>query len=175
MNAKTLLLAATLGLFAPIVFAHGNEKHEPAKTTAGRDTGKATLSVAAAAADAVASVERFSSALSSGDLDKAADELDPMALILESGGAERSRDEYLGGHAKSDAAFLKTAQITLKRRTANASGDLAWVASESEIHATKDGAMVMIASTESMVLQKSGQGWKIVHIHWSSRRAGGSH
>ena len=175
MNAKALLLAATLGLLSPIVFAHGNQKHEPAKTTAGRDTEKATLSIPPAADDAVASVERFASALSAGDLTQAAGELDPTVLILESGGVERSRDEYLGGHAKSDAAFLKTAQITLKRRTANTSGDLAWVASESEIHAMKGTELLMITSTETMVLQKSAQGWKIVHIHWSSRKAGGSH
>ncbi len=175
MNTKLIAIAVVALFSAPLAFAHGEEKHEPTEMAAGRDATSAQLSVAPAAADAVAAVERFSSALSAGDLTKAGAELDPGVLILESGGVERSRDEYLGGHAKSDAAFLKAAHTTLKRRTANASGDLAWVASESEIHATKDGAMTMIASTESMVLQKSDQGWKIVHIHWSSRRAGGSH
>ena len=76
---------------------------------------------------------------------------------------------------KSDAAFLKGAHITLKRRTASASGDFAWVGSESEIHAMKGKEMLMIASTETMVLRKTDQGWKIAHIHWSSRRAGGDH
>ena len=31
--------------------------------------------------------------------------------------------------------------------------------------------MMMIDSTETMVLRKAADGWKIVHIHWSSRRA----
>jgi ketosteroid isomerase-like protein len=123
----------------------------------------------------VATVERFSSALAAGDLGKASAELDPGVVILESGGAERSRDEYLGGHAKSDADFLKTAMMTLKRRSAQSSGDLAWVASESQIHAMKGEEMLMIDSTETMVLRKSAEGWKIVHIHWSSRRASSSH
>ena len=61
----------------------------------------ADINVPAAAKDAVATVDRFSAALSSGDLAKAGKELDPNVLILESGGAERSAAEYLGGHARS--------------------------------------------------------------------------
>ena len=67
----------------------------------------ADINVPAAAKDAVATVDRFSAALSSGALAKAGKELDPNVLIFESGGAERSAAEYLGGHAKSDAEFLK--------------------------------------------------------------------
>jgi ketosteroid isomerase-like protein len=163
-----LLLTA---LHAPLVLAHGEEKH-PAT---GRDAAGAELSVAPEAADAVAALERFSTALSAGNLEVAGAELDPSVLILESGGAERSRDEYLGGHAKSDATFLKAAHLTLKRRTATAAGDLAWVGSESEIHATKDGKPLAIASTETAVLKKTAAGWKIVHLHWSSRRLSDAH
>ncbi len=171
MKIKTLAIALTVLLSAHEAMAHGQEKHEPASMPSGRETSKAELSIAPAAAEAVATVERFSAALSAGDLGKAGDELDATVIILESGGVERSRAEYLGGHAKSDAAFLKAAMITLKRRTAQSSGDLAWVASESEIHAMKGAEMLMIDSTETMVLRKSGKAWKIVHIHWSSRRS----
>lgn len=176
MNTKLLIVALASMLAASTVFAHGEEKHEPAAAMAtGREAAKAELKVAPAAADAVATVERFATALSAGDLDKAGAELDPGVIILESGGVERSRDEYLGGHAKSDAAFLKTAMTTLKRRTAQAAGDLAWVASESEIHAMKGKEMLMIDSTETIVLRRSGAAWRIVHIHWSSRRASAGH
>lgn len=170
MNSKLLVLALASLIFTPPVFAHGNEKHEPTAMASGRETTKAELNVAASALDAVATVERFATALSAGDLSKVGAELDPGVIILESGGVERSRDEYLGGHAKSDATFLKSAMTTLKRRTAQATGDLAWVASESEIHAMKGAEMLMIESTETMVLRKFGKAWKIVHIHWSSRR-----
>lgn len=133
-------------------------------------SGGADISVPAAAKDAVATVDRFSTALSSGDLRKAGVELSPTVLILESGGAERSAAEYLGGHAKSDAEFLKTAHQQLRRRSAHASGDFAWVASESELHLQKDGKPVTILSTETMLLQRRASVWKIVHIHWSSRK-----
>ncbi|UXI66048.1 nuclear transport factor 2 family protein [Tahibacter amnicola] len=163
-----LVLALVASQFA---FAHGNEKHTPSAMKPGRDSSAAQLTVDPAAAEAIAVVERFSAALGSGDLPAATAELDPAVLILESGGAEHSRDEYLGGHAKSDAEFLKNAQVTLKRRTAQAAGDLAWVGSESEIHAMKGADMLMISSSETMVLRKTAKGWKIVHIHWSSRKA----
>jgi hypothetical protein len=29
--------------------------------------------------------------------------------------------------------------------------------------------MLMISSTETAILRKTGAGWKIVHLHWSSR------
>ncbi len=174
MKTRLIAIAFASMLAVPTVFAHGDEKHEATAMATGREAAKAELKVAPAAADAVAAVERFATALSAGDLVKAGAELDPGVIILESGGVERSREEYLGGHAKSDAAFLKTAMTTLKRRTAQAAGDLAWVASESQIHAMKAAQMLMIDSTETMVLRKSAEGWKIVHIHWSSRRSPGA-
>lgn len=90
-------------------------------------------------------------------------------LRLESGGAERSAAGYLGGHAQGDAQFLKGAHHALHHRTARASSDLAWVASGSELHVEKDGKPTTVARTETMVLRSGGDGWKIVHIHWSSR------
>ena len=171
MEIRTLALALAFTLASPPAWAHGNQKHPSASVTPGRDSSTARLSVDPAAAEAVAVVERFSAALSAGDVTAATAELDPSVLILESGGAEHSRDEYLAGHAKSDAEFLKSAHVTLKRRTAQSTGDLAWVGSESEIHAMKGAGMLMISSSETMVLRRTAQGWKIVHIHWSSRKA----
>ena len=139
-------------------------------------TKPAQLNIAANAKDAVATVERFSIALSAGKLDKAGAELDAKVLILESGGAERSAAEYLGGHAKGDAAFLKGVHVQLINRTAQVSGDMAWVGSESEMHTQKDGKAVTILSTETMVLKRTDKAWKITHIHWSSRvKKTGSH
>lgn len=133
MNRLTSL-ALVLVFASPTVWAHDKEKHGAAQMEAGRDTSGATLSIESEAHGAVAALERFSAALSAGDLDGVAAELDPGVLILESGGAEPSRDEYLGGHAKHDTEFLKAGHITLKRLTAQASGGLVWVGSESEIH-----------------------------------------
>jgi ketosteroid isomerase-like protein len=171
MRTQLFALAIALLIDAPSGMAHEQDKHAPTVMAPGRDLSGAKLDVDPDAAAAVATIERFSVALAAGQIDRAAADLDPKVLILESGGVERSRDEYLAGHAKADAAFLKSAHVALKRRSAHASGDLAWVASESEVHAMKDDRVLSIDSTETMVLHRTAEGWKIVHIHWSSRRA----
>lgn len=127
------------------------------------------IEVPASASAAATVVDRFFAALSSGDLAQAGAQLDPNVVILESGGAEHTAAEYLGGHAKADAQFLHGSHHVLNRRTARAVGDLAWIASESELHVEKDGKPSTLASTETMVLRSGEDGWKIVHIHWSSR------
>jgi hypothetical protein len=44
------------------------------------------------------------------------------------------------------------------------------VASESELHTQKDGKPVTVLSTETMLLQRRAAVWKIVHVHWLSRK-----
>ena len=127
------------------------------------------MEVPAAAQPAVAVVKRFGKSLAAGDFKTVEALLDADVLILETGGAERSRQEYLSHHAISDAQFLKGTHNQLKRRTARTEGNLAWVGTESELHASKDGKPLVLLSTETMVLKKTGADWQIVHIHWSSR------
>jgi ketosteroid isomerase-like protein len=149
---------------------HGGDEAAEQEEAHAHDTEQEPqLDVAEPAAAAVASVDRFFAALSAGDTDAAAAELDPGVIILESGGAEHSAAEYLGHHAKEDAEFLKGAHQALLRRTARAAGELVWVASESELQAERDGKPLKIASAETMVLRRTDGGWKIVHVHWSSR------
>jgi len=140
--------------------AHDPKQHAAAKPDAVVD---------AAAKPAIAVVEQFSSALQAADFQRVSDLLADDVLILESGGAERSREEYLGGHAIQDALFLKNAHSEMKRRTARVDGSIAWIGTESELHATKDGKTITLLSTETMVLKQTDAGWRIVHIHWSSR------
>ena len=116
-------------------------------------------------------VDAFFKALAAGDLAKAESLLDPDVRIFESGGVERSAKEYAAHHMQGDAAFLKTATQAVSARTGAAVGDLAWVASEQRITGTSRDKPVDILSTETMVLQKTSDGWRIVHIHWSSRPA----
>ena len=116
----------------------------------------------------VAVVEQFSAALKAGNLNQAGELLADDVLILESGGAEHSRQEYLGQHAAADAAFLKDAQIDVTRRTVRVEGPFAWVGTESELHATRNGKPLTLVSTETTVLKRTAGIWRIVHIHWSS-------
>ena len=171
MNTKTmtrsLLLAAFIAPFSLLAFAQ--TKPDAHAQHAKPGAAASAMDVPQDAPPAVEIVDQFGKALASGDLKTVGDLLDPAVLILESGGAERSRDEYLGHHAIADAAFLKGAHQQIKRRIARISGETTWVGTESELHATKDGKATTTLSTETMVLNRTPQGWRIVHIHWSSR------
>lgn len=146
--------------FVPgMALAHGPEAHARMAVPPIEDRARPAVEV----------VERFSAALQAGDLERAGRLLAEDVLILESGGAESSREEYLGGHAKSDAAFLKDAHVAVSRRTARIEGALVWVGTESELHTTKEGKPMTLLSAETMVLKKTAGEWRIVHIHWSSR------
>jgi ketosteroid isomerase-like protein len=128
------------------------------------DTVTGTASAPAAVAD------QFFQALASGDAAAVSALLDPTVVIYESGSVERSRRAYAAEHLGADVAFLKSAQHKVLSRTGDSVGAFAWVATES--HLTTQGPKPTdIVSTETMVLRKQPDGWKIVHIHWSDRKA----
>lgn len=158
INFSAILLAGFLALPA-LAAAHDPTQHATTKPAV-TDT---------AAQPVIAVVEQFSKTLQAADFNSVRELLAEDVLILESGGAERSREEYLGHHAVSDAAFLKGAHVQVKQRVARVEGPLAWVGTESELHAMKDGKALTLLSTETMILKKAGADWRIVHIHWSSR------
>ena len=165
MKATALSVVVALAVTSPLALAQTQPGHSHAAQVANAPV----QDVPAEASAAVAEAERFGAALAAGDLATVETLLDPDVLILESGGAERSREEYLGHHAKSDAQFLKGTHSQLTRRRARAEGDLVWIGSESELHASRDGKALTLLSTETMLLRNTADGWKIVHIHWSSR------
>lgn len=170
MKASNQLLAIALALvIAPLAFAQTAPADTGHAHAAEQPTAVAKIDVPAEAEAAVAVVDAFGKAIAAADFEQVEAMLDPAVIILESGGAERSRDEYLGHHAKSDAKFLAGTHSTLSRRRARVDGDTAWVASESELHTNKDGKPMTLLSTETMVLSNTPSGWKIVHINWSSR------
>lgn len=142
---------------------HSTHSHDEAKAPAA-----AGSPLAGDTAEPVAVVERFFQLLASGDTRSASGLLDPSVVIFESGGAERSRAEYASHHLGADSQFLKTVKHELLSRTGDARGDLAWVATESRLTASGKQPADLV-STETMVLRKAQGGWRIVHIHWSSR------
>lgn len=170
MTTTTQLFAVALALAtAPPVLAQAQSAATDHTHTADQSSVTSGIDVAAGAEAAVAVTEAFGKALAAGDFQQVEALLDPAVIILETGSAERSRSEYLSHHARSDAKFLAGSHSALSRRIARIDGDTVWVASESELHASKNGKPVTLLSTETMVLSNTPAGWKIVHIHWSSR------
>ena len=136
--------------------------HEP-----GAGAAPQTL-VPASAQSAAATVDAFHAALWRGDVSAAAALLADDALIFEEGGAERSKAEYAAQHLPADAAFSQAVAPSVTRRTGGSRGALAWIATEGRTTGSYRGKPVDLATTETMILRRSGGDWKIVHIHWSS-------
>ena len=165
---------------APAESGHGGHGDEPAATAPAKDSqGGMDMSgmkmdmgkpaAGPAAASPLAAVEALQKAMKSGDADAVKSWLAPDVLIYEGGGAERSRDEYAGHHLPADMAFMKSARIDVLKRSSGGDGDAAWVTTESRIRGeSSKGKPLEVASTETALLRKTAEGWRIVHLHWSS-------
>lgn len=153
-----LILAALLGLVAAPAAAH-DRLPLPA----------VVQSVDAAAAPAIAVVEAFHLALGSGDADAVLALLTEDVVILETGGAERSREEYASHHLPADMTFAAATSDEVTRRAAWVEGDVAWVLTEGRTTGTFNDRPVNSLSAETMILHRTADGWRIRHIHWSSR------
>lgn len=126
------------------------------------------LIAAAPSPTAEATVEAFRQALTKGDRDAALALLADDVLILEGGHAERSKAEYAKAHLGPDIEFSKAVPGTVIRRTAGGDEAMAWVATEGRTKGEFRGRAIDKLSTETMVLRRGPDGWRIVHIQWSS-------
>lgn len=128
--------------------------------------------VAAEAVDAATAVDAFHAALKAGDTAAALNFLAPEVMIFEEGVAERSREEYASHHLGADSAFAAATASAISHRSGWAAGDVAWIATEGRTTGQFNGRAVDRLSAETMVLKRHADGWRIHHIHWSSRAPG---
>jgi len=112
-------------------------------------------------------VAAYHAALSSADRDAALAVLDPEVLIFESGGAELSRDEYAAHHLGGDMEFSAATARTIVDQRSGRSDEVAWVLTRP--HRSFHGKAIDVRGVETMLLRRTEHGWRIVHIHWSSR------
>ena len=126
------------------------------------------VSFASAATDTVAA---FHAALVSGDKAKVTELMAPDTLIYESGHVEGSFAEYAEHHMGDDMAFAKASSRKVVKQAERAEGMLAIVTEQTETTGTSKGKALHVFGTETYVLEKEGEKWRIMHVHWSSRRA----
>lgn len=155
---KRLILAAALAFAAPTAIAQEVVPGVGAVQIA----DEATLTV-------VAVVDAFHAALGSGNADAVLALLSEDVMVLEEGGAERSREEYAGHHLPADMAFAAATEAGVTRRAAWIEGDLAWILTEGRTSGQFNGRAVDRLTAETMILQRHADSWRIRHIHWSSR------
>ncbi len=120
-------------------------------------------------------VDAFEATIVKGDEAAAKMLLASDVLIYESGGQESSRDEYAANHMKGDMAFLAGSKRKVLARAEGGDDRHAWVSTRTRITTRHKDQDVDIFSTESMMLKNTPQGWRIVHIHWSSQPAPKDH
>lgn len=127
----------------------------------------AAASAASSPKDALAS---FHAALVAGDKARVLELMAPDVAIYESGRVERSRDEYASHHLGGDMEFAKTATRKVLRQSERADGNMAVIWQETETSGTSRGKPIHVFGTETALLEKNEGAWRIVHVHWSSRK-----
>ena len=155
---KRLILAAVLAVSASVIVTPGGAVSS-ASAPADDETARPAIAV----------VDVFHAALGSGDVEAVLALLAEDVVVLEEGGAERSREEYAGHHLPADMAYAAATEAEITRRVAWAEGDVAWVLTEGRTTGAFNGRPVDRLTAETMILHRDGDVWRIRHIHWSSR------
>lgn len=166
------LLASSLVLAAVVVSAASAQSPAAPASVATPQVQDAQVSPAASAAVQV--VDSFMADLAGGKLEAARQLMTPDAVVLANAQVLGDRDGYINGPAKNDSAALRaTTQRELLHRNVKVGADLGWVVSEKRLRGTAPGEQTArdIVVTETMLLSRTAGGWKIAHIHWSTRQA----
>jgi ketosteroid isomerase-like protein len=113
-------------------------------------------------------VQGFKAALAAGDSAAAIGFLHPDVVIYEGGNSE-SLAEYRAGHLAADMEFAAAVETTAVEQGVIVRPGMALWVSESESKGEFRGRAIDSHGTETIVLIPTGAGWKILHVHWSSR------
>ncbi len=118
-------------------------------------------------------VRAFHDALARGETDAALSLMTEDAVIYESGGVEASRSAYEAHHLGLDSEFAQSTTREVLRTESGTDGEVAWVLNEIRTSGTFRGRAVARQGVETVLLRRGDAGWRIFHVHWSGRAAGG--
>ncbi|MGH7589104.1 MAG: YybH family protein [Gemmatimonadota bacterium] len=113
-------------------------------------------------------VDGFHAALAAGDSTRALGYLHPDLIVYESGHAE-TLAEYRSGHLASDIEFSRAVSFETARDAVVRGLDLSLYLREYRMKGTFREREIDAAGVETIALTATPGGWKIRHIHWSSR------
>jgi ketosteroid isomerase-like protein len=119
-------------------------------------------------AEVRAVVEGFKAALAAGDSTAALGYLHRDLVVYEEGRAE-SLTEYRSGHLAADMEFSAAVETTPVQQGVIVRSDMALWVSEGESRGVFRGRTIESHGVETIVLVPTDAGWKILHVHWSSR------
>lgn len=151
--------------------ANGEEAHEHGASEPA-NTGAAQAPSSSGPAGVV---DSFHAAMARGDTAALERFLTPDAVIAEGGGAERSFKEYASAHMPADIAFTKALSSKVEKRDVIPGEDVAVVITQSQQHGTFRDKQIDSRLMETAVLKRTGDTWRIAHLHWSSSPITGEH
>ena len=123
---------------------------------------------AARQAEVLGVVRGFHTALAAGDSAGALGHLHPDVVIFEGGHAETLAD-YRRGHLIADMRFASATARAITGEATRVWGDQALYTSESRTTGRWRDRDIDSHGAETVVLVRGPDGWRIRHIHWSSR------
>ena len=135
-----------------------------------KQCGAAEVADAAVAQTPAETVLAFHEAVAALDTVQSLEYLHPDVIIFESGRAEMSRDEFASGHLGADMSFAAemTREVTYSQTITE--GDVAVVMNRTATSGMMGDREINSVGVETVTLRRQNGAWKIMHIHWSSRR-----
>lgn len=112
-------------------------------------------------------VERFRTALETGDSSAVVNLLHPEVRVYESGHAE-TLEEYRSGHLAADIEFQEAVESETRHEELVPGTEQVLYLREYTVRGTFRGREIESRGTETLVLVPTDDGWRIRHIHWSS-------
>jgi hypothetical protein len=117
----------------------------------------------------IGTVSQFHDALASGDTAAVKRLIAPDLRVLEAGEVE-NRPQYLSSHLAADMEFANALRSERTVVSYKRQDNVAWVISTSTDVGKFRDREINSAGAESMILSRSGKGWQIRVVHWSSAR-----
>jgi len=119
---------------------------------------------------AEATLDAFHHAVTEGDGAAALALLAEDVVIVESGEENPSRADYAAHHLPADIKFSATMTRQVTARKVHAGADMAWILSSTRTTGTYKGRTIDSMGKETVVLERRGGKWLIVHLHSSVAR-----
>jgi len=114
-------------------------------------------------------VDAFHTALRTKDTAAALSLLDRGLVVFEFGAIDPTAETYAVAHLPSDIDVAVATQWKLETRRVGGEGNERWVLSSYHLTGTQsDGTPIDQTLLETAILRRSGDSFRIVHLHWST-------
>ena len=114
-------------------------------------------------------VDAFHSALRNKDTAGALSLLDRGLVVFEFGAVDATAEAYAFRHLPLDMDLAVAARWTLETRRVGGEGNERWVLSTYRVTGKQlDGTPIDLTTLETAILRRSGDLFRIAHLHWST-------